>query len=167
MDIIIFFILLPLLVLRAWFILTIKFIYYLYHSWKSLIFLYKLTFIFSILQIYFSIKPWIEYDVMFTENIDKINVSSKINLYLIILSLISFYFSIFSKNIYRYKIFIISQFISFTLFVAGVLFPNPILLDFLNKNDYYFNNAIIYYGISCFLTSILSIRFYSKGNLKS
>ena len=167
MDIITFIILLPLLVLRAWFILTINFIYYLYHSWKSLIFLYKLTFIFSILQIYFSIKPWIEYDVKFTEYIDKISVSSKINLYLIILSLVSFYFSIFSKNIYRYKIFIISQFISFSLFIAGILFPNPILLDFLNKNDYYFNNTIIFYGISSFLTSILSIRLFIKGNLKS
>ncbi len=167
MDLVTFILLLPLLVLRAWFILTINFIYYLYHSWKSLIFLYKLTFIFSVLQIYFSIKPWIEYDVMFTENIDKISVSSKINLYLIILSFITFYFSIFSKNIYRYKIIIISQFISLSLFIAGVIFPKPILLDFLNKNDYYFNNAIIFYGVSCFLTSILSIRLYSKGNLKS
>ena len=167
MDIIVFILILPLLVLRAWFILTINFIYYLYHSWKSLIFLYKLTFIFSIFQIYFSIKPWIEYNVMFTENIEKINVSSKINLYLIVLSFISFYFSIFSKNIYRYKIFILSQLISFSLFVAGIMFPNPILLDFLNKNDYYFNNSIFYYGISSFFTSILSVRLYSKGNLKS
>ena len=167
MDIITFILLLPLLVLRGWFILTINFIYYLFHSWKNLIFLYKLTFILCVLQIYFSIKPWIEYDIMFTEYIDRVNVSTKINLYLIILSFISFYYCIFSKNIYRYKIIILSQFISFSLFTAGVIFPKPILLDFLNKTDYYFNNSIIYYGIVCFLTTILSIRLYSKRDLKS
>ncbi len=167
MNFLLFFLALPLLVLRAWFILVINFIYYLYHSWKSLIFLYKVNFILCVLQFYFSVKPWISYDVMFTENLEKINVSSKINLYLILLSFISFYFSIFSKNVYRFKIFIGSQLISITLFIMGVFFPNPILLDFLNKNDYYFSNTIIYYGIVSTLTTLLSIRLYSKNSLKS
>lgn len=162
MKYITFFFFIPFLIIKSWLILCIDILTQFLKYWKTLNFLFKLSIIFSVLQIIYSIRPWIEYEVMFTENIDRVSVSTKINLYLILLSFLSLFSVTTMKNIIRFKFFLVSETIILVLFLIGIIFPRPILHDFINESDYFFNKSIYIFGISNIITFFLSIRMYHK-----
>jgi len=151
---------LPFWVIQSWFYLFLKFLNSIYTFWLRLDFLYKGSLFFLILQITFSVKPWINYDISFTEKIETISVSSKINLYLFFLEIVHLYIILFFTKFRGIKIIMLVQFLIFILFNIGIFFPNPIITDIINKNDYSLNSSVYFFGFWCYVNFIISIRLF-------
>jgi len=157
---------LPFWVIQSWFYLFLKFLNSIYTFWLRLDFLYKGSLFFLILQITFSVKPWINYDISFTEKIETISVSSKINLYLFFLEIVHLYIILFFTKFRGIKIIMLVQFLIFILFNIGIFFPNPIITDIINKNDYNLNSSMYFFGFWCYINFIISIRLFIKYDQK-
>ncbi len=157
---------LPIWVLRSWFLLLLKFFSSMYSFWLELDFLYKGSLFFLILQIVFSIKPWINYDISFTEKIENISVSSKINLYLFFLEIIHLYIILFFTKYKGIRSILIAQFLIFLLFNIAIFFPNPIITDIINKNDYSLNSSVYFFGFWSYSNFLISIRIFIKYDQK-
>jgi hypothetical protein len=157
---------LPFWVIQSWFFLFLKFVNSIYSFWLRLDFLYKGSLFFLILQITFSVKPWINYDISFTEKIETISVSSKINLYLFFLEIVHLYIILFFTKFRGIKIILLVQFLIFILFNIGIFFPNPIITDIINKNDYSLNSSVYFFGFWCYINFIISIRLFIKYDQK-
>ena len=157
---------LPIWVLRSWFLLLLKFFRSMYSFWLKLDFLYKGSLFFLILQIAFSIKPWINYDISFTEKIENISVSSKINLYLFFLEIIHLYIILFFTKYKGIRSILIAQFLIFLLFNLSIFFPNPIITDIINKNDYSLSSTVYFFGICSYINFLISVRLFIKYDQK-
>jgi hypothetical protein len=157
---------LPFWVVRSWFFLLLKFLNSIYSYWLQLDLIYKVSLFFLILQIIFSIKPWINYDITFTEKIETISVSSKINLYLFLLEIIHLYIILFFTKFKGIKTILLVQFLIFLLFNISIFFPNPIVTDIINKNDYNLNSSIYLFGLCSYINFIISIRLFIKYDQK-
>ncbi len=166
MDLLIFFFLIPILVVRSWFALLIKSFRDIYYFWLELNLLYKVSLILLFFQIYFSIKPWVNYEIIFNDKIELISVSSKINLYLFFLEMIHLYILFFLTRYKGLKFLLISQTTLFLLFNVSILFPNPIITDIKNTDDYKFNMSIYFFGILTYINLIISIRMFTKYHQK-
>jgi hypothetical protein len=160
------FLMLPIWVLRSWFLLLLKFFRSMYSFWLKLDFLYKGSLFFLILQIAFSIKPWINYDISFTEKIENISVSSKINLYLFFLEIIHLYIILFFTKYKGIRSILIAQFLIFLLFNLSIFFPNPIITDIINKNDYSLSSTVYFFGICSYINFLISVRLFIKYDQK-
>jgi hypothetical protein len=157
---------LPIWVLRSWFYLLLKFLSSIYSFWLQLDFLYKGSLFFLILQIAFSIKPWISYDITFTEKTENISISSKINLYLFFLEIVHLYIILFLSKYRGIKSILLVQFLIFFLFNISILFPNPIITDIINKNDYSLNSSVYLFGLWSYVNFMISIRLFIKFDQK-
>ncbi|MCP5511761.1 MAG: hypothetical protein H7A24_07760 [Leptospiraceae bacterium] len=152
---------LPFLILKEW-------ILFLFHILKSSItgfwkwsFIEKLLFLSTFAQLFFALRPWIYYTVNFVEVEEVIFVSSKINLYLVISCLITFFLGNFGQFQIHKKLFISFELILAIVYITALVYPNPILTDFRIASDFNYTFAVYGYGGSIFLallTSILEIR---------
>ena len=142
-----FFSFIPVL-LFGWFRLLGKFIQVNFSFWMSLPVLNRVLSVFLLVQFLFTMRPWFEYSVKFVDVPEHIYVSSKSNLWFILLSLFGL---IYVSGIIRHSAskFMISifQLCILSLLIAGYLSPSLIHVDFLNQADYNFSmNLYIFFS---------------------
>jgi hypothetical protein len=122
----------------------------------------KILFISTILQVIFSIKPWLSYKVNFVGDVETLYISTKVNLHLISTSMLLLLMVSMIKNNFIVKLFVFFESILFVYFSFLMIFPKPYLTDFQNSNDYTFTNSVYGYGIS--ITTNLLISIYLMKN---
>jgi hypothetical protein len=166
MNLLVFFLLIPILVIQSWIALVLKSLRSLYSFWMGLDFLYKISLALLVFQIYFSIKPWVNYEITFNDRIEFITISSKINLYLFLLEMVHLFVFIFFERYQGLKLLLFSQVVLFLLFNVCLIFPNPIITDIKNVDDYSFTSAIYFFGVLTYANLMIAIRMFIKYDQK-
>ena len=100
----------------------------------------------TLAQLFFSVRPWIVYNVDFVDNPETIYVSVKSNLYIVIRSFINFLLINFYLRAITVKVFFVLQVIALSVYFLGLAFPDVFFVDFQNPSDYQFHLAAILFG---------------------
>lgn len=117
----------------------------------------QISILFLIAQIIMATQPWVSYRVQFLSQPELIDVSIKINLWVLgwcgLVFLMHFFWD---HNLHKF-FFLFGQLALVALLVIGYFLPNPLLVDFLVREDFSFNvNYYIFSGLVA-ITSLLSI----------
>ncbi|MCB1158885.1 MAG: hypothetical protein H7A25_05995 [Leptospiraceae bacterium] len=130
--------------------------------WKKSI-LEQISIASMIIQVYFTFKQWISYEVNFLNIKETIYISTNVNLlfFMIAISLPLLHF--FWNHTWFKHYYVFSQIFLSLLFIAGFLFPRPIFTDMLLKTDYRINNYAYFFAGICLVNLFLAIwRYYSS-----
>lgn len=154
-----FFSFIPVL-LFGWFRLLIRFFQFGFSFWMTLPVLNRVLSVFLFIQFLFTTRPWFEYSVRFVDVPEHIYVSSKSNLWFILLSLFGLiYVSGIIRHIASKFMISVFQLCILSLLIVGYLSPSLIHVDFLNQTDYKFsmNLYIFLFGyVPALLLSVYS-----------
>lgn len=130
----------------GWFKVLIRLFFYLF-DWARSRTIFELFFLALLfLQFFFSMRPWYAYEINFSNQPETILVSIKINLYVIILSLIPILISLGEKTPSVSKWIFGMQFLVGVILAIGYFFPNPFFIDFINEKDYKFHANGYYFA---------------------
>jgi len=152
-----FFLFIPVL-LFSWAIFFKNVFVSVYQKWIELNAVNKLLLFFISLQFIFASRAWIEYKINLTGSVERISINSKSNLIFVIITLISIWIIYFYDSLNRKFIFLFSQFILIGFIIAGYIYPNQILTDFLKQTDYSRNYTFYLFCITLVLTTFFGFK---------
>lgn len=118
----------------------------------------------AILQVFFAIRPWIEYSVLFLDQKEILQISIKSNLWILFFLGLNFLGNfLFLEKLFYFNFFL--QILVSAIVGIGVLYPNVLFTDFLKKEDYTYSINfyifLIFHALAT-LTHVIYLFLYRK-----
>ncbi|MEM7181150.1 MAG: hypothetical protein AAF518_09565 [Spirochaetota bacterium] len=125
--------------------------------WSRKTILEQISILFLLSQVVLGTLPSISYEVQFLGKKELMNVSLKINLWIICYAGLLFTSHFFWKHPWHKGGFFIGQILLASLLGIGYWQPNPLFVDFLVREDFFFNHNFFLLAGVCAIVTLLSI----------
>jgi hypothetical protein len=145
----------------GWIKVLFHFLAYLYSVWQKNAVMTKISIVVFFFQLFFSTRPWFEYQIRFNEVDETLLVSSKVNLIFIFISLVNFIL-LLGEFSFSTILILILQAITGVLFLFGYHSPTALHIDFINSSDYKFHYNFYSFALAYSLALFLSIQSFVK-----
>lgn len=120
----------------------------------------------TLLQIFFAIRPWIEYSVEFLDQKETLQISIKSNLWILLFLGLNFLGNLlFLEKLFYYNFFL--HILVTSIIGVGIFYPNLLFTNFLKTEDYsYSMNFYIFLSLHFTITVIHIIYLLSYRKTK-